>query len=78
MPTMGWSGNLQGGGRGVPGAAGGDAELGGGKLSLALLEETKLWTAILLRLSRKLPIWKAQAPMLAQVAVRFLYGKRVD
>lgn len=48
---------------------GGDAAYGGGKLTLALLEEAKLWTAILLRLARKLPTWKAQAPMLAEVSM---------
>ena len=39
------------------------------QVSLALLEEAKLWTAILLRLARKLALWKVQAPRLAQFMV---------
>jgi len=62
-PAMG----VQGAGRGGTGGGGSEAARGGAgvKLSLALLEEAKLWSAILLRLARKLPLWKVQAPRLA-------------
>jgi len=36
---------------------------------VALLEEAKFWTAILLRLARKQSVWKTQAPSLAQFMV---------
>ncbi len=42
-----------------------DAELGRIP-SLALLEEAKLWSAVLLRLSRRFRVW-AHVPQLAQV-----------
>ena len=51
----GWGDGWKRAGRG----GAGDAALGN-ELSLALLEEAKLWTAILLRLARMLPLWKAQ------------------
>ena len=63
--AQGW----QAGAKAGAGGAGGDVGLGG-ELSLALLEEAKLWTAILLRLARKLPLWKSQAPALSQAMIQ--------
>jgi hypothetical protein len=60
----GWGGGWKGaGGMGAGGAQVHGAL--GSHPSLALLEEAKLWTAVLLRLARKLPVWRTQAPKLA-------------
>jgi len=60
----GWGG----GWKGASGVGAGGAQVYGAlgsQPSLALLEEAKLWTAVLLRLARKLPVWRTQAPKLA-------------
>ncbi len=56
---LGW-----GGGDGGMGAGGAQVHGAlGSHPSLALLEEAKLWTAVLFRLARKLPVWCTQAPV---------------
>lgn len=61
-----------GGRKGAGGMGAGGAQVHGAlgsHPSLALLEEAKLWTAVLLRLARKLPVWRTQAPKLADFMI---------